>query len=63
MVVPAPPLLSDHNPSVPPGQGVAAAGRQREERKAEEGRDCGRDLQRLTEGWVNLLLIECIQNS
>lgn len=42
MVVPAPPPFSDHNS---PGQGVAKGERQREERKGEEGRDCGGDLQ------------------
>lgn len=29
----------------PPGEGVAKGERQREERKGEEGRDCGGDLQ------------------
>lgn len=45
VVVPAPPPISDHNPSTPLGKVWQKRERQRGERKAEEGRDCGRDLQ------------------
>lgn len=53
MVVPAPPPLSDHNPSVPPGkvwQRERDKGRGERERKEEIVGEIYRPLQQLTEG-------------
>lgn len=63
VVVPAPPPISDHNPSTPLGKVWQKGERQREERKAEEGRDCGRDLPASAEGGLNLLLMKFTLNT